>query len=88
MFKRTLLLAAVALATLPVAASPADAAIVVRRVAPVRRVAARAVLPPYPVARRAVVAPVVRPMVVPMYRPVVVRPAPVIYAPGVTIWGF
>lgn len=65
MLKKTLIVAA-ALACLAVPASPsADAGIFFRRVAPVRRVAARAVLPPYPVARRAVVAPVYAPY----YRP-------------------
>jgi len=56
---------------------------VVRRIAPVRRVAARAVLPPYPVARRVVAAPVV------VRRPVVYRrpvyAAPVVYGPRVSV---
>jgi hypothetical protein len=42
------------------AAPQADAGIIFRR-GPVRRVAARTVLPPYPVARRAAFAPVYRP---------------------------
>ena len=80
--------AATALSVLP--AQQADAGIYYRRVAPVRRVAARAVLPPYPVARRAVVGPVYRPVV---GRPVVGRPvvAPYyaprpIYSPGVSVY--
>lgn len=64
MLKKTLILAAV-LVGMGVATAPqADAGIFVRRIAPVRRVAYRAVLPPYPVARA--VAPVYRPY----YRPV------------------
>ncbi len=92
MFKRILLVAVVALGGLAVAAPEADAGIVFGRVAPVRRVAARTVLPPYPVARRVAVGPVVpayRPYVYPAYRPVIYStPAPVIYAPGVTVWGY
>ena len=92
MFKRILLVAVVAVAGLAVADPEADAAVVVRRIAPVRRVAARTVLPPYPVARRVAVGPVVpvyRPYVYPAYRPVIYgAPAPMIYAPGVTVWGY
>ncbi|HEX6962010.1 MAG TPA: hypothetical protein VF175_09100 [Lacipirellula sp.] len=89
MFKRILLVAVVAVAGLVVTAPEADAAVVVRRIAPVRRVAARVALPPYPVARRAVVGPVYTPYVYPTYRPVIYStPAPVIYAPGVTVWGY
>jgi hypothetical protein len=92
MFKRILLVAVVAVGGLAVAAPEADAQVVVRRIAPVRRVAARAVLPPYPVARRVAVGPVVpyyQPYVYPTYRPVIyTSPAPVIYAPGVTVWGY
>jgi hypothetical protein len=92
MLKRILLVAVVAVGGLAVAAPEADAQVVVRRVAPVRRIAARTVLPPYPVARRVAVAPVVpiyRPYVYPTYRPVIyTSPAPVIYAPGVTVWGY
>jgi|GEM_PF-1213393 len=59
---------------------------VVRRVAPVRRLAARAVLPPYPVARRVVAGPVVRrPVVYATARPVVYAPAPVVYGPRVHV---
>jgi len=54
-------------------AGTADAnAWLLRRVAPVRRVAARVVLPPYPVARRAVVGPV--------YHRSVIYGRPMIYA--------
>lgn len=71
------------------AVSAAEAnAWVVRRVAPVRRIAARAVLPPYPIARRVVRRPFVR-------RPFVRRPvvyahpvvyaAPVVYGPSVSV---
>lgn len=61
MFKRLLILAALGVGFAAASAVPADAGIYYRRVAPVRRAAARAVLPPYPVARRAVVGPVYRP---------------------------
>jgi hypothetical protein len=61
---KRLVLAAAVVGGLAVSAAPqADAGVFVRRVAPVRRVAARAVLPPYPVARA--VGPVYRPY----YRP-------------------
>jgi hypothetical protein len=93
MFKRILIVAAVAVGGLLVTAPPADAAIVIGRVAPVRRMAARTVLPPYPVARRAVVAPAYRPYAYPAYRPVyygapAVYRAPVIYGPGVSVWAY
>jgi hypothetical protein len=95
MFKRILLVAVVAVGGLFAAAPNADAGIVIGRVAPVRRVAARVALPPYPVARRTVVGPVYRPYVYPAYRPVIYStPAPVfygspaIYAPGVSIWAY
>ena len=92
MLKRILLVAVVAVGGLAVAAPEAGAGVVIGRVAPVRRVAARAVLPPYPVARRVAVAPVVpyyRPYVYPAYRPVIyAAPAPVIYPRGVTVWGY
>jgi len=61
-------------------APTADAGVIVRR-APVRRVAARAALPPYPIARRAALAPVVRPVV----RPYRVYAAPVVFRPGVSV---
>jgi hypothetical protein len=81
LMKRILLLAAV-LAGFGAATVPqADAAIIYRRVAPVRRVAARVALPPYPVARRAVVGPVYRP-----YRPYYGGfYGPGFYGPGVSI---
>jgi hypothetical protein len=84
MLKRILLIAVVAFGGLWAAAPEADAGIVVRRVAPVRRVAYRAALPPYPVARRVVAGPVYAPYAYPAYRPVIYGP-PVIYAPGVVI---
>lgn len=65
MIKKICVLAVVAVGLTAVSASTADAYIV-RRFAPVRR----AVLPPYPVARRVVAGPVVRPV----YRPVIGRP--------------
>lgn len=65
-------------------APQADAGVYFRRVAPVRRVAYRAVLPPYPVARRAVVGPVVRPVVAPIYGPRVWG-GPAFYGPGVSV---
>jgi hypothetical protein len=64
-------------------APTADAGIYVGRIAPVRRVAYRAALPPYPVARRAVLGPVYRPYVAPVYGPRYVRPA--FYGPGVSV---
>ena len=66
MMKRTLLLMALMTGCWLTAAPQADAGIFVRR-APVRRIAARAVLPPYPLARRAVVGPVYRPYYRPYY---------------------
>ena len=90
MVKRILLVAVVAMGALFVAAPEAEAGIVFRRVAPVRRVVARTILPPYPVARvasRAVVGPVYRPYVYPAYRPVIYAPAPV-YRPGITVWAY
>lgn len=59
---------------------------VVRRIAPVRRVTARVVLPRYPVARRAVIAPVVRRPLV--YGRPVVYAAPYIYARPVIHYGY
>lgn len=82
MFKRVVVLIAVT-AGLALSSSSADAGIFFRRVAPVRRVAARAVLPPYPVARRVAYRrayyPVVRPVVRRAYR------APVVFGPGVSV---
>jgi hypothetical protein len=69
-------LAAILFGGLALTAAPsADAGIFVRRVAPVRRVAARVALPPYPVARRAAFGPVYRPY----YRPYV---GPAFYGRG------
>jgi hypothetical protein len=62
MFKRIVLTAVLGLAGSMVASERSEAAIWYRPVAPVRRVAARVVLPPYPVARRVVAAPVVAPV--------------------------
>lgn len=67
MFKRLALLSLMAIGLSVTAAAEADAAIFVRRVAPVRRVAARAVLPPYPVARRVAYRPYYRPVARPVY---------------------
>ncbi|MAT72087.1 MAG: hypothetical protein CMJ58_21485 [Planctomycetaceae bacterium] len=67
MFKRMLILGALVVGFAAASAAPADAGIFYRRVAPVRRVAARAVLPPYPVARRVVAGPVYRPYYRPAY---------------------
>lgn len=75
MLKRILLVVAIVGGTTFVAAPEADAGVFVRRVAPVRRV----VHPPYPVARRAVVAPVYRPYAT--YRPAVYG-APGFYGGG------
>lgn len=61
----------------------ADAGIFFGRVAPVRRVAYRAALPPYPVARRAVVGPVYRPFVGPVYGSRFYSPG--FYGPGVAV---
>jgi hypothetical protein len=93
MIKRIFLTAAVAVSGLMVSAPNADAGIVIGRVAPVRRVAYRAVLPPYPVARRAVVGPIYRPYVYPAYRPAiygspVIYGSPMIYGPGVSVWTY
>ncbi len=73
MFKRALVMFALVGGFVAADAADADAWIVRRRIAPVRRVVARAVLPPYAVARRVVVAR-------PVYLPVIVHPAPVDYA--------
>jgi len=85
MVKRILLTAAVAVSGLLVTTPKADAAIVYGRVAPVRRVAARVVLPPYPVARRAVVGPVYRPYAYPGYGYGPVMYGPGFYGPGVAV---
>lgn len=80
MLKRILLVVAVAVGSTLAIAPQADAGVFVRRVAPVRRI----VYPPYPVARRAVVAPVVRPVVYPAYRPVIYG-GPGFYSPGISV---
>ena len=80
--KRTLLALAVVGGSFATLAPQADAGIIFR--GPVRRVAARAVLPPYPVARRAVVGPVYRPYR-PYYRPVGYGYRPGFYGPGVSV---
>ena len=85
MLKRILLVVAVVAGTTLAVAPQADAGVFVRRVAPVRRV----MYPPYPVARRAVVAPVYRPMVYPAYRPVIYGGpsyfGPGYYGPGISV---
>ena len=82
MLKRILIVALFVAGFSAISATEANAWIV-RRVAPVRRIAARAVLPPYPVARYAAARPVVvaRPVVYaqPVVRPVVVA-RPVVYS--------
>ena len=89
MRNRILLSVALVLSGFAMTAHQADAGIVIGRVAPVRRVAARVVYPPYPVARRAVVGPVYRPYVYPAYRPVMYgAPAPMLYAPGISVWAY
>ncbi|MBX3433830.1 MAG: hypothetical protein KF847_10955 [Pirellulales bacterium] len=88
MFKKMFAAAVVGFSALFVSAPAAEAGVIVG-VAPVRRVATRAVLPPYPVARRVVATPVVRPV----YRGPVVYGGvygapvygPVIAVPGVSV---
>ncbi len=97
MLKRILIVALLAGGFSMVSATEANAWIV-RRVAPVRRIAARTVLPPYPVARRVVAGPILRRRVVysnPVIystppvayaRPVFyAAPAPVVYGPAVSV---
>ena len=79
MLKRTLVILALFGGFSVMSAAEANAW-VVRRVAPVRRVAARAVLPPYPVARRVVAGPV--------YRRPLVYAAPRVYAGPVFYYGY
>ena len=81
MLKRILLVVAVVAGTTLAVAPQADAGVFVRRVAPVRRV----MYPPYPVARRAVVAPVYRPMVYPAYRPVIYGGPGFYGGPGISV---
>ncbi len=71
MFKKTLLMLALVGTFSFASATDANAWVVVRRVAPVRRAVARTVLPPYPVARRVVAGPIYR--------------APVVYGPSVYV---
>jgi hypothetical protein len=86
MFKRILMVAAVGLAGLCLETSRSEAGIVYRPIAPVRRVAGRAVLPPYPVARRVVTTPVYAPYYGPAYgySPVIYG-SPYYYGSGVSI---
>ena len=77
MFKRILIMSALVVG-FSISATPDANAWIVRRVAPVRRVAARAVLPPYPIARRVIAGPVV-------YRRPIVYSAPVVYRPAVRV---
>jgi hypothetical protein len=91
MLKPIVLTVAMVAGFLAVAAPQAEAGIVIGRVAPVRRVAARVVYPPYPVARRAAVGPVYRPYVYPAYRPVIYGGGyggAAVYAPGVSVWAY
>jgi hypothetical protein len=67
MFKRIVMTAVLGLSGSMVVAECSEAAIWYRPVAPVRRVAARAILPPYPVARRVVTTPVIGPVYGPAY---------------------
>ena len=90
MLKKMMILTVLVTGFAVAGASDANAWIV-RRIAPVRRVAARAVLPPYPVARRAVVRPVLyrRPVVYGAVRPMVYGAVqPVIYASPVIYIGY
>jgi hypothetical protein len=82
MFKRILLTVLLVGSFSALSTTEANAWIV-RRVAPVRRVAARAVLPPYPIARRVVAGPIYRRPIA-YARPVVYR-APVVLAPRVSV---
>jgi hypothetical protein len=94
MFKRILLAAALGLAGCVVTAEQSDAGIFFR---PVRRVAARAVLPPYPVARTVLPPyPVARTVYygtpyTPVYRPVIYGTpyvygySPYVYGGGVSV---
>jgi hypothetical protein len=78
MVKRILTIAVLGLAGTFSAASSADAGIFFRPVAPVRRVVARTVLPPYPVARRVIPGPVY-----PVYGPYVGPAYGYGYAPAI-----
>ncbi|MGI9429974.1 MAG: hypothetical protein ACR2NM_15035 [Bythopirellula sp.] len=83
MLKKTLIVALLFGGFTVVSAAEANAWIV-RRVAPVRRVVARTVLPPYPVARRVIARPVIRRRPV-VYASPVIYPAPVVYGPTVSV---
>ncbi len=81
MIKRMLMVAVLGVAGMCVAPSSSDAGIFFRPIAPVRRVAARAVLPPYPVARR-VATPVYSSYYAPAYGPAYAPVyGPAVYAP-------
>ena len=86
MVKRIFMIAALGLAGSLTAAPSADAGIYFRPVAPVRRVVARTVLPPYPVARRVIPGPVYGPYIGPAYGygPVLYG-APYVYGGGVSV---
>ena len=79
MLKKTLIIALL-FGGFTVASAAEANAWVVRRFAPVRR----AVLPPYPVARRVVARPLIRRRPIVYARPVV-YPAPVVYGPTVSV---
>ena len=85
MVKRVFMIAALAVAGF-CGTNSADAGIYFRRVAPVRRVAARAILPPYPVARAVIGGPVINPWVgYPGYYSAGYYGSPLIYGPGVGV---
>ena len=81
MFKRLAIASVVVIGGLA-ATAPADAGIFSGRVAPVRRVVARAVLPP--VVRHTIVAPVYRPYVRPAYGRAIYG-GPAFYRPGISV---
>lgn len=83
MFKKTLLMLALVGTFSFAVAADANAWVIVRRGGPLRRVVARTVLPPYPMARRVIAGPVYHGPVV--YGPSVYTSPPVYYGPGVYI---
>lgn len=88
MIKRIVIAGLMVVAGSLAVASKADAGIYIGRIAPVRRVAAHAVLPPYPIVRPAIVGPIYRPVVGPVYRGVYgarVYGGPVVYGSGVSV---
>jgi hypothetical protein len=88
MLKRILIVAVLGVAGSLAAPASSEAGIYFRPVAPVRRVAARTVLPPYPVARRVIAAPVYPPLVRPVYAPIygpVGYGVPYVYGGGVSV---